>query len=436
MGEERRGDPTLSIRTVNAPSKAGWLVVHGGTMMELRVPVTEVPLCIGKDPDAQLRLEDPHVSARHAEVVRTDSGFAITDLDSRNGTLVDGVSIRSAVLQPGATITVGTTRIRFESRGQAPVAGAFEEREATRFGRAIGQTPAMRQLFGVLHRIAPTDLSVCVLGETGTGKDVIARAIHDGSLRKDKPFVVLDCGAVASNLIESQIFGHVRGAFTGAVSDRAGAFEEADGGTVFLDEIGELALDLQPKLLRVLETGIVVRVGTTSEHVVSVRVIAATNRDLQAEVRAGRFREDLWFRLSAAVVTLPPLRDRRQDLTDLATSFVQAIRPDLGIGVDAMAILENHDWPGNVRELKNVIEGAVAVCEGSELSPRDFVLFHRRMRQPTIDRLPLAGKSLDSIERSAIRQSLAHFEGNKTKAAEALGIAPSTLYAKIKKYEL
>lgn len=436
MAEHTRGDPTLTIATVNAPSESGWLVLFAGTEAEQRIALGKTRVCIGKDTDVQICLPDPHVSAQHAEIVHTANGFVISDLQSLNGTHVDGVLVQSAVLQPGAMITVGTTRIRFETREPAEVTLPRPARDSGQFGKAIGETPAMRQLFGVLHRIAPTNLSVCVLGETGTGKEVIARAIHDASPRRERPLIVLDCGAVASTLIESQIFGHIRGSFTGAVVDRAGAFEEADGGTVFLDEIGELALDLQPKLLRVLETGVVTRVGTTREHKVDVRVIAATNRDLESEVRAGRFREDLWFRLSTAVVTLPPLRERRQDLPALVEAFVSAARPGLGVSADAMAILQNHDWPGNVRELKNVIEGAAAVCESAELLPRDFVLFHRRQRQPTIDRLPLAGKSLDDIERSAIRQSLAHFDGNKTKAAEALGIAPSTLYAKIKKYDL
>jgi transcriptional regulator with PAS, ATPase and Fis domain len=247
---------------------------------------------------------------------------------------------------------------------------------------------------------------------------------------------VFDCGAVAPTLIESQLFGHQKGAFTGAVDNRQGAFERANGGTLFLDEIGELSLELQPKLLRVLEQRRLYRLGGEGDIPVDVRVVAATNRDLEKEVARGAFREDLYFRLSTAVVRLPPLRERKEDLTDLITHFARELG-GVKVSPEAYKILESYDWPGNVRELKNVISGALAVVEAGEpLSPKDFVFFRKRRREPTLDGLPLAGRTLDSIEKTAIKQTLDQFSGNKTQAARALGIAPSTLYAKIKKYEL
>src|SRR5690606_35109849 len=303
------------------------------------------------------------------------------------------------------------------------------------FGEAIGTSPAMRRVFAVLRRIAPTDLTVTILGETGTGKDVLARAVHQSSQRAGRPFVVFDCGAVAPTLIESQLFGQERGACTGAVDASQGAFERAHGGTLFLDEIGELSLDLQPKLLRVLEQRRVSRLGGQTDRPVDVRVVCATNRDLEQEVAAGRFRQDLFFRVNVAVVRLPPLRERRDDLLALVQHFT-AQQGGLSVSDEAMEILTHHDWPGNVRELRNVIQSAAAVSDGRVLRPRDFILFSGRKRAETLSGLPLAGRPLESIESAAIRQTLEQCGGNKTQAARALGIAPSTLYAKLKKYEL
>ena len=392
------------------------------------------PIVIGSREGATLMLTDAHVSGRHAQIEISSDGVILSDLGSRNGTQVDGVPIHSALLEHGARITIGNTAIRFESDTGDPIEVGGDG--PNQFGEAVAESRSMRQVFALLERIAPTNLTICILGETGTGKDVLARATHQASPRASGPFVVLDCGGVAPSLIESELFGHVKGSFTGAVTDRAGVFERGHRGTVFLDEIGELTLDLQPKLLRVIEQGKVRRVGDSQDIDIDVRVIAATNRDLEQEVAAKQFRQDLFFRLSAAVVRLPPLRDRREDLPKLVELFMRAVRPELAVSPEAMSILCAHDWPGNVRELRNVIAGAAAVCETGELCPQDFILFRRRKREPTIERLPLAGRSLEEIEKSAIRQTLAHVAGNKTRAAEALGIAPSTLYAKIKKYGL
>jgi DNA-binding NtrC family response regulator len=247
--------------------------------------------------------------------------------------------------------------------------------------------------------------------------------------------VVFDCGAAAPTLIESQLFGHERGAFTGAVDERRGAFEQAHGGTLFLDEIGELSIDLQPKLLRVLEQKRVGRLGSQTERPIDVRIVCATNRELEREVAAGRFRQGLFFRVNVAVVRLPPLRERREDLVPLIQLFA-SLTEGLEVSPEAFGILTSYDWPGNVRELRNVIQSAAAVSDGKLLRPRDFILFSGSHRAPTLDGLPLAGRTLESIESAAIRQTLQQFAGNKTQAARALGIAPSTLYAKLKKYAL
>jgi DNA-binding NtrC family response regulator len=427
MSGDRR-DPTLSLP---APVLRGdrVLVVAPGGAAERRIRLPPAPLTIGSAADNDLVLDDPHVSGKHALLAPVDGGFELRDLGSTNGSFVQGVAVSSAQLQPGVLITLGTTMLRFE--------GARSDTEGdgpTHFGDAIGTAPAMRRVFDLLSRLAPSELTITLIGETGTGKDVLARAIHAASPRHDRPFVVFDGGAAAPNLIESQLFGHERGAFTGATDEHAGAFERANGGTLFLDEIGELPLELQPKLLRVLEQRRVARLGSTGERPVDVRIIAATNRDLEREAAAGRFRHDLFFRLGVAVVRLPPLRERPGDLT----AIIHHLCAELGgvaVSPDALAVLESYDWPGNVRELKNVLMSAVAVSDRAILQPKDFLLFEGRRVAPAPG-TSLAGRTLEQIEAAAIRQTLAALDGNKTQAARALGIAPSTLYAKIKKYDI
>jgi transcriptional regulator with PAS, ATPase and Fis domain len=309
-----------------------------------------------------------------------------------------------------------------------------------RFGSLSARSTPMIEVFDVVERFAQTDVTVTLFGETGAGKDVIARAMHEESARAGGPFVVFDCGAVAANLVESELLGHERGAFTGAVSAHAGAFERASGGTLFLDEVGELPLDLQPRLLRALESRKVRRVGGKTERRIDVRVIAASNRDLRADVSNGKFREDLFFRLAVAVVSVPPLRDRMDDLPELVHSLLGDLgHGDLGVADATLASLRAHPWPGNVRELKNVLSCAVAFVDrgAKALEP-----CHLRILSPAnddeswLDGLPLGGQALERIERVAIRQTMAQAAGNKTYAARALGIAVSTLYEKLKKYGL
>jgi two-component system response regulator GlrR len=314
----------------------------------------DATLMVGNQADSGLCLSDPTVSRQHAELHPLTEGVRVRDLGSLNGTFSGGMRIHEAILQvaPEARLRVGQTelsiRVEEEELGRPEGPGTF--------GKALGQSQAMRRVFGILERVAPTDATVVLLGETGTGKEVLAHAIHTASRRTSQPFVVVDCSAISPQLIESELFGHTRGAFTGAVSHREGAFLQANGGTLFLDELGELPLDMQPKLLRALESGTVKRVGEDQPRRTQVRVIAATNRDLQEEVRAGRFRRDLYFRLAVMTVRLPPLRERPEDVPLLIRHFLHELgAPDFPLSESLLQQLRSYAWPGNVRELRNVI---------------------------------------------------------------------------------
>lgn len=294
----------------------------------------------------------------------------------------------------------------------------------------------MLNVLGTLRRLAPTELTITIVGETGTGKDVLSQAVHEHSARASGPFVVFDCGAVAANLAESELFGHERGAFTGAQQSHAGAFERANGGTLFLDEIGELPLDLQPRLLRALENRGVRRVGGTQYRPVDLRVIAATNRDLPKLAAEKQFRPDLFFRLAAAVVPIPPLRARLEDLALLVPILLHDLgRPDLQLSEATYAHLREHSWPGNVRELKNTLAAALAFVEGGALEPRHLRFMGMKVDATRLEDMSLGGKSLEELERMAIEQTL-RAGGSKAQAAQALGISLSTLYEKLKKFNL
>jgi DNA-binding NtrC family response regulator len=419
-----------TLRLVVPPSLVaanGWLVVAPGTPDERRVEIGSIPITIGSDVAAKVRVRDPHVSRRHAEVVRVDEAVVVRDLHSRNGTYIDGLAVKEVHLHGPATIRVGGTTIRFETSVR-PQTGQRRLRDAT------GTSPEMQPVFEMLERLAPSDLTVMLIGETGVGKDVLARAVHDASTRHAGPFVVFDCGAVTPTLIESALFGHEKGAFTGASTDVVGAFERANGGTLFFDEIGELGIELQPKLLRALEQRTVQRVGSTTDIAVDVRILAATNRDLETEVAEGRFRQDLYFRLSAAVVAVPPLRARLADLPALVDALLAAEGRRLRVTRDTLDALASYDWPGNIRELRNVLMAAAAMTDTDLLEPRHLMSFKRRRGDATLTNYPLAGRSLQSIERAAIVQTLKGAAGNKVKAAKALGIAASTLYEKMRRY--
>ncbi len=421
----RRRDTTQQIDLDDSPIPR-WLslVAPDGSVTRERLGRRRIRIGSGEDVDIIVR--DPHVSRTHCELEPTVSGVVLRDLGSTNGTFVGGAAIREVVLVPGAIAVLGSTRLFVET--DAPTASL------ARFGSMTSASPVMASLFAMLDKLAASDVSILFAGETGTGKDVLARAVHEQSPRASGPLVVFDCGSVTASLIESELFGHEKGAFTGAVAERNGAFERADGGTLFLDEIGEMPLDLQPRLLRALEQREVRRVGGSVELPVDVRVLAATNRDLAAEVAAGRFRQDLYFRVNTAVVEVPPLRARPEDLKILVDHMLEG---RTSVTPAAMAALAAYDWPGNVRELRNVVTTAVAMLDGDVLDVRHLMFpstTPRRERE--LEELPLAGRSLEAIEKAAIRQTLDREGGNKTRAARALGIAPSTLYEKLKKYGL
>ena len=388
---------------------------------------------IGSLAENDLVLADPTVSRRHAAIEEKANGYVIRDLDSTNGTLLDGVRVREAYLLPGSVISLGQTEISF-----SPLEERIEilKSNRDRFGELIGTSPSMQEVYGILERIAPTDVTVLLDGETGTGKELAARAIHSNGRKSAGPFVVVDCGAVAPNLIESELFGHEKGAFTDAVKFRQGAFELADSGTIFLDEIGELSLDLQPKLLRALDQREIKRVGADRPVTVNVRVISATNKDLEREVKAGRFREDLYYRLSVVRIYMPPLRKRKEDIEIIAEHLLKGISSEInkkitGLSPEALSALTAYSWPGNVRELKNVLGRAAALCDGKRIEAKDLFLSEAK---DTATLEGLSGKTLEEIEKAAIHATLRSVSGNKTEAAKVLGIAYSTLYEKMKKY--
>jgi transcriptional regulator with GAF, ATPase, and Fis domain len=323
---------------------------------------------IGAGPGNDLVLDKPTVSSVHAEITATARGFRLKDLGSTNGTRVGGVRVVDGFLEDGAVVTVGDVALAFQV-SKDTVSQPLSS--ATELHGAVGASAAMRAVFSRVERVAKTDATVLIHGETGTGKEVIAWSIYEASKRKDGPFVVVDCGAVARTLIESELFGHEKGAFTGADKRRIGAFERANGGTIFLDELGELELDLQPKLLRALERREIQRLGGDKPIPVDVRIIAATNRDLRTMVAKGEFREDLYYRLAVVALELPPLRERKDDIPVLVDHFLTGLgaeRSQLPAG--AVERFVEHPWPGNCRELKNAVERAVVLGEMRFLGDR------------------------------------------------------------------
>ena len=328
-----------------------------------RVP-SGVPQFVGTDPTANMVLTDPTVSRRHAVLTLVDGGARVEDLESTNGTFYEGSRIRQIDVPFGATVSLGKTQMKVLPEEEDVAVGPAT---SDRFGLMLGDDRRMREIFALLADLSPTDTTVLIEGETGTGKELVARAIHDASRRRNKPFVVFDCSAVPANLIESALFGHLRGAFTGAAGPRAGAFRSAQGGTLFLDEIGELPLEMQPKLLRALEGRAVQAVGSDQYEAVDARVVAATNRSLKAEVRSGRFREDLYYRLAVVKVGVPALRERITDIPRLAQLFIeQSTGRQRALDPEGLVALEEYDFPGNVRELKNLVLRALALSGPQE----------------------------------------------------------------------
>jgi DNA-binding NtrC family response regulator len=433
-----RASGTTQVRPVaaeGAPPPARLRVRDGGR--ERTLPVPAGGLTVGKGDGCDVGVEDGFVSARHLRIEGSRGRWWVVDLASTNGTFVGGARVERAELPFGVPVSLGDVQLVLE----APAAEAA--RRAESFEGMISRDPGMRQVFDLLERVAASDVAVAIFGETGTGKELVARAVHARSPRREGPFIPVNCSAIAATLIESELFGHEKGAFSGADRFRKGAFEEAHGGTLFLDEIGELPFDLQPKLLRALELGEVKRVGASRPVNVSVRVVAATHRDLRAQVRAGKFREDLFYRLCVVPVTIPPLRQRRGDVRALAEAFLAAAAPrgaDLRWGEGALVRLEGYDWPGNVRQLKNVVQRALLfrgegrVVDGSALAFEDT----RASAGDTgdDDTLFVRGLTLEEIEREAIRLSLRRNRGKRAAVVKELQIAKSTVMKRIGQWGL
>jgi DNA-binding NtrC family response regulator len=357
----------LVTRVTNATAARGHvgaaqLRVVDGPDRGLEIDLPQIGVVIGTDRACDVALTDTFVSRRHCSIAPSPQGFTITDLGSKNGTVIDGVAVTKVVAPPGVALRIGKTLVQL-----MPADEVVDIPPSTRdrFGSLYGGSIAMRQVFAILERAARSTAPVLLLGGSGSGKELMARGIHDASPRRDGPFVVFDCGASTETLIESDLFGHVKGAFTGAAGDRVGAFAAAHGGTLFLDEIGDLPVALQPKLLRMLEAGEVVPLGGRKSEKYDVRVVAATHRDVFGEVARGGFRGDLYYRLAVVEVHVPPLRQRREDIAHLVKLFLdKAGAPELAsqVGGEALDRLTRYHWPGNVRELRNVITRAVALA--------------------------------------------------------------------------
>jgi transcriptional regulator with GAF, ATPase, and Fis domain len=395
---------------------------------------------VGRSLICDLVLNDKAVSGTHFEIQAAEHGFILRDLESTNGTYCGDVQVREAWIKHGQTIRAGQTVLRFE-----PLDATVEIDTSARdsFHELVGKSLRMREIFALLERVAPTELTVLVRGETGTGKELVARALHRGSKRSAHSLVVQDCSAIARELVESTLFGHEKGSFTGAVDRKIGCFEQAERGTIFLDEVGELDISLQPKLLRVLETRTIKRVGGTKEIPIDVRVVAATNRDLRKMVSQGTFREDLYYRLGVVTCELPSLRERPDDIPALVHSFLEqiALRRFPGedkrfeVAPEAMQRLLAYSWPGNVRELRNTVERGASLAESTRLEIPDLLPSATRMGSELVssasasqyvdDGLPFKEakqRVLDQFEAAYLKSLLDKHGGNVTRSAQAAGL--------------
>lgn len=436
----RRGAPRALL-----VQKAKLLLISGPERGR-EVLVDKDVFTIGAGAQNDLILRDDAASRRHCEIRQQESGVLLRDLGSTNGTVVQGVRVCEVYLTQGVEFQVGQTRLVFCPLPET-VSCPLSPRES--FGRLNGRSTAMRRVFHVAETYARADIPILIQGETGTGKELLAEAIHAHSPRRKGPFAVIDCGALAKGVIESELFGHAKGSFTGAGVERMGAFEQAQGGTVLLDEIGELELELQPKLLRVLEKKEVRRVGSNTVRPVDVRILAATNRNLEREVREGRFREDLYYRLSTVKIELPPLRQRREDipllvdciLRELTGSADPAAWPDFD---RSLPWFRQHDWPGNARELRNVVE--MAVCGTRDRMDLGAFLALGRMRAevpgggsapaPELPFKEAKGLLVDQFERDYVAKLLERNGGNISRAAREARIERAYLQRLVRKHGL
>jgi transcriptional regulator with GAF, ATPase, and Fis domain len=418
---------------------------EGGAPCSRRSEIVGDLVRIGAHPSNELILKDRRVSRFHCRLVQRARAWHVVDEGSLNGTRVGGLRVTDAELPlPECHVELGDSKLRVRPLGDGVV--RLPSHEA--FGSLQGRSAAMRQLFATLESVAQSDANVLIEGESGTGKELVAAEIVQRGPRADKPFVIIDCGAIVPTLVEGSLFGHVRGAFTGADRERPGAFEAAEGGTVFLDEIGEMPLDMQPKLLRVLESRTVSRLGETRKRKVDVRVIAATNRRLELEVNHGRFREDLFFRLSVVTVRVPPLRERTEDLGLLVSAMLESLGAQRARGLftpEVLARMAQHDWPGNVRELRNAVERATVL---NSLTPP--LAGPAEEIEPSIDEPPGHANDVDldvplktakerlvaEFERRYVSALLVWSGGNVARAARRAGMDRINMHRVIQKHGL
>jgi two-component system response regulator GlrR len=436
--ETIREEPSRAL----APGRQQLMVMAGPDRGRSRALDRE-EITVGKRRDADLVLTDPTVSRQHCVVVATPFGPLIRDLGSRNGVRIDGNWIQAAYLRNGALVRLGDTALVLESSD--PLDETDETREL-RLGATLGHSAAMRRIFEIVPRIANSDASVLIEGETGTGKTLLADVIHKRSPRHRGPFIVIDCGAIPASLIESELFGHERGSFTGATAARAGAFEAAVGGTVLFDEVGELPLDMQPKLLRAIEQRVIRRVGSNEDRAMDVRILAATNRNLEEEVRRGRFRSDLYYRLAAVRLAIPPLRERREDIPVLANYFLHRFGGD-GAAALPQAMMDSflrQSWPGNIRELRNAVERAVLL--GGAGGP-EMTMMMAATATPTPTPQPsgdddsapfreLKERAIDGWERDYLERLLRRAEGNISRASRIAQMDRNYLRELLRKHGL
>jgi DNA-binding NtrC family response regulator len=399
--------------------------------------LTSESFTIGKDPSNTIVVQDRFISNRHLKVTRKENLFHVVDVNSTNGTYLGTARIFEVEVPLSTVLRIGETELILEPVSQGRQDGSFHG--------IIGNDPTVRHLIDLIERVAPSSAAVAILGESGTGKELVAKALHACSTRADKPFIPVNCAAISKELIESELFGHEKGAFTGAQAARRGAFEEAHGGTLFLDEIGELPLSLQAKLLRALESGEIKRVGASRPTHVDVRVLAATNRDLLAASREGKFREDLYYRLCVIPLLLPPLRSRQGDLALLADSFVRHYAPrgqTVKLTPAAVEKLQKHFWPGNIRELRNVVHRDLLLRKGPQIDAPDITFDQEYSREPTgAPNLALEmpeglnlEQMMEHVQREIVMNTLRRYNHNRERVAKELGLARSTLFKRLKEW--
>ncbi|MBW1811823.1 MAG: sigma 54-dependent Fis family transcriptional regulator [Deltaproteobacteria bacterium] len=435
----------MATRTMGAPAGAG-LSLQRCSLVEVEGPTPGNTIelgsgrtVIGKSPDCDVPIADVTVSRQHFAILNDGQRYLIKDLGSTNGTLLDGAEVKEAYLRPGATIKAGEVVFRFQTEYD-PVQIKPSDRDS--FGGLLGRSLRMREIFALLEKVAPTDATLLLTGSTGTGKGEAVRALHDNSKRRKGPLVVVDCGAVARTLIESELFGHVKGAFTGATGLRKGALEISKGGTLFIDELDDLPLDLQPKLLRALEERIFVRLGSNQPIKFDARVVAASKKDLWKAAGEGTFREDLYFRLSVVAMHLPALRERAEDIPLLFDRFAsKAGLKFADLPATAQDRWMHHPWPGNVRELRNAVERSLAI-DGDGLvapsGPQDGQVGRVTGLVPEYA-LPFKQakeKLIDAFEREYIRRLMARATGGVAGAARQAGIDRKHLYKLMEKHGL